>query len=104
MDVGSKQNAVSFRVNSRQRQIKKGVQIGAEEKSVFDGMVFRTTVGVNMSGFQQFDDCAIGDSATGLEVSEQCGAKRRLALPCFNLEEQLTFRFWIHWIIALPFA
>lgn len=60
------------------------MQVGAEQESIFQVVVFGTTVWVDMGGFKDFFDFAARDNASAFEVCEQGGTKGSLAAPQFN--------------------
>lgn len=82
--LGSKQQSVGFRVDRQEREIEERVQIGSEQESVFDVVVFGATVRVDMGGFEDLFDLATRDNASAIEVRKQCGAKGSLATTQFD--------------------
>ena len=57
-DVGCKEQLVGFRVDGQEREVEERMQIGAEQESIFDVVVFGAAVRVDMGRFEDLFDLA----------------------------------------------
>lgn len=74
---------MGLRIDRQEGEVEEGVQIGAEQESIFDMVVFGATVRVDVGCFEDLFDLAIGDNATALEMNKEFGSKGRLAASDF---------------------
>lgn len=57
-DLGCQEQLVGFRVDGQEREVEERMQIGAEQESIFDVVVFGAAVRVDMSRFEDLFDLA----------------------------------------------
>ena len=57
-DVGCKEQLVGLRVDGQEGEVEERMQIGAEQESIFDVVVFGAAVRVDMGGFEDLFDLA----------------------------------------------
>ena len=56
--VRGQEQLVGFRVDGQEREVEERMQIGAEQESIFDVVVFGAAVRVDMSRFEDLFDLA----------------------------------------------
>lgn len=74
---------MGLRIDRQEGEVEEGVQIGAEQESIFDMVVFGATVRVDVGCFEDLFDRAIGEDTSALEVNKEFGSKGRLAASEF---------------------
>lgn len=57
-DLGCKEQLMGLRIDRQEGEIEEGVQIGAEQESIFDMVVFGATVRVDVGCFEDLFDLA----------------------------------------------